>query len=44
MPELHPRESDAVLGGQNSPPINAAILGGEVGRKKRLQHEKFVAR
>jgi hypothetical protein len=44
MPESNPRESDAVLGGQNPPPINAAVLGGEVGRKKQLQYEKNIAR
>jgi hypothetical protein len=36
MSESNPQESDAVLGGQNPPPINAAVLGGEVGRKKTI--------
>jgi formylglycine-generating enzyme required for sulfatase activity len=31
-----PREYDAVLGGQNSTPINAAVLGGIAGVKSRL--------
>ncbi|GET35872.1 formylglycine-generating enzyme family protein [Microseira wollei] len=31
-----PKEYDAVLGGQNSPPIYAAVLGGIEGVKKRL--------
>jgi hypothetical protein len=44
MPESNPQESDAILGGQNPPPINAAVLGGEVGRRKRLQYEKSIAR
>jgi len=38
MTEKHnqPREYDAVLGGKNPPPINAAVLGGIEGVKKRL--------
>jgi hypothetical protein len=44
MSEPNPQGSDAILGGQNPPPINAGILGGEVGRKKRLQYEKSIAR
>jgi hypothetical protein len=31
-----PREYDAVLGGQNSIPANAAVLGGIPGVKSRL--------
>jgi hypothetical protein len=31
-----PREYDAVLGGQNSIPVNAAVLGGIPGVKSRL--------
>jgi len=31
-----PREYDAVLGGKNPPPVNAAVLGGIEGVKKRL--------
>ncbi|MEG3843491.1 type II toxin-antitoxin system HicA family toxin [Microcoleus sp. herbarium14] len=35
-PENRPREYDAVLGGQNQPPIGAAVLGGIPGVKSRL--------
>ena len=31
-----PREYDAILGGQNSTPVNAAVLGGIAGVKSRL--------
>ena len=31
-----PREYDAVLGGQNSTPVDAAVLGGIAGVKSRL--------
>jgi hypothetical protein len=34
--ELNPRNADAVLGGQNPPPVNAVILGGVAGAKQRL--------
>jgi hypothetical protein len=44
MSEINPNNTDAILGGQNPPPINAAVLGGEIGRKQRLQHEKAIAR
>jgi hypothetical protein len=44
MSESNPQSSDAVLGGQNPPPVDAAVLGGEVGRRKRLQYEKSIAR
>jgi hypothetical protein len=44
MSELNPNNTDAILGGQNPPPINAAVLGGDIGRKQRLQHEKEIAR
>jgi hypothetical protein len=44
MSELNPNNTDAILGGQNPPPVNAAVLGGEIGRKQRLQHEKAIAR
>jgi formylglycine-generating enzyme required for sulfatase activity len=36
MSETNPRESDLVLGGQNPPPVDAAILGGLAGKKQRL--------
>jgi hypothetical protein len=44
MSEINSNNTDAVLGGQNPPPINAAVLGGEIGRKQRFQHEKAIAR
>jgi hypothetical protein len=44
MSEIDPNNTDAVLGGQNPPPVDAAVLGGEIGRKQRLQHEKAIAR
>jgi hypothetical protein len=44
MSEIHPNNTDAILGGQNPPPVNAAVLGGKIGRKQRLQHEKAIAR
>jgi eukaryotic-like serine/threonine-protein kinase len=39
MSDPNPLKSDLVLGGQNSPPINAAVLGGDAGKKQRLVHE-----
>jgi hypothetical protein len=36
MSEINPNNTDAILGGQNPPPVNAAVLGGEIGRKQRL--------
>jgi hypothetical protein len=39
MSEPNSRESDLILGGQNSPPTNAAILGGLAGVKQRLASE-----
>jgi hypothetical protein len=44
MSEINPNNTDAILGGQNPPPIDAAVLGGEIGRKQRLQYEKAIAR
>jgi hypothetical protein len=44
MSQINPNNTDAILGGQNPPPIDAAVLGGEIGRKQRLQHEKAIAR
>jgi hypothetical protein len=40
MSEIIPNNTDAILGGQNPPPINAAVLGGEIGRKQRAKHDK----
>jgi hypothetical protein len=44
MSEPHPRESDLILGGQNPPPTNAAILGGLAGVKQRLASESIAER
>lgn len=40
MPDINPSNTDAVLGGQNPPPVDAAVLGGEIGRKQRLEYKK----
>jgi hypothetical protein len=44
MSEPNPRQSDLVLGGQNPPPTNAAILGGLAGVKQRLDSESIAER
>jgi hypothetical protein len=44
MPDINPSNTDAILGGQNPPPVDAAVLGGEIGKKQRLQHEQAIAR
>ena len=44
MSANEPKEYDAVLGGQNFPPINAAILGGIAGVKHRLASPSVEAR
>ncbi len=44
MSQPNPDRTDAIRGGQNPPPIDAAVLGGEIGRKQRLQYEKAIAR
>jgi hypothetical protein len=44
MSEIHPNNNDVILDGQNPPPVDAVVLGGEIGRKQRLQHEKAIAR
>lgn len=36
MSQSYPNYTDAILGGQNPPPINAAVLGGDMGRKREL--------
>ncbi len=36
MTDIKPSDSDLVLGGQNPPPVDAAILGGLAGKKQRL--------
>lgn len=43
MSELQPANTDAILGGQTPPPVNAAVLGGVAGAKQRLQYEKALA-
>jgi hypothetical protein len=44
MSETNPHESDLILGGQNPPPIDAAILGGLAGVKQRLESESIAER
>ncbi len=44
MSELTPRESDLIIGGQNPPPIDAAVLGGLAGVKQRLKSESITVR
>ncbi|WP_310425662.1 hypothetical protein [Chamaesiphon sp. VAR_48_metabat_135_sub] len=44
MSAPNPHESDLVLGGQNPPPINAAVLGGEAGKKQKLQYKQAFAK
>ncbi|WP_310429884.1 formylglycine-generating enzyme family protein [Chamaesiphon sp. VAR_48_metabat_135_sub] len=39
MSELQPSNTDAILGGQNPVPIDAAVLGGVPGTKQKLAHE-----
>jgi predicted RNA binding protein YcfA (HicA-like mRNA interferase family) len=43
-PENRPREYDAVKGGQNSTPIDAAVLGGISGVKSRLSSTLLAVR
>ncbi len=44
MSELNPHDTDAILGGQNPPPLNAAILGGLAGAKQRIENTSIVQR
>jgi hypothetical protein len=44
MSESNPHESDLILGGQNPPQTNAAILGGLAGVKQRLESESIAQR
>jgi eukaryotic-like serine/threonine-protein kinase len=39
MSELQPSSTDAILGGQNPPPVDAAVLGGVAGEKRKLAYE-----
>jgi hypothetical protein len=41
MSQPNPNDTDAILGGQNPPPINAVILGGLAGVKQRLESESM---
>lgn len=40
MSESNPHDTDAILGGHNPLPVTAAVLGGEDGRKQRIQHKR----
>lgn len=42
IPSAQPREHDVVLGGDNPPPANAAVLGGLAGVKMRLGRGNLV--
>jgi hypothetical protein len=44
MSELNPYNTDAILGGQNPPPVNAAILGGLDGVKQRIENASIAQR
>ncbi|TAF54980.1 MAG: hypothetical protein EAZ60_14785 [Oscillatoriales cyanobacterium] len=44
MSANEPTKYDAILGGQNPPPINAAVLGGIAGIKQRLASPLAEAR
>jgi eukaryotic-like serine/threonine-protein kinase len=39
MSDNQPANTDAILGGQTPPPIDAAVLGGTIGRNRKLTHE-----
>ena len=39
MSELLPSNTDAILGGQTPPPVNAAVLGGVAGAKQQIARE-----
>ncbi len=38
MSDLQPNNTDAILGGQNPPPIDAVVLGGKAGNNQKLAH------
>lgn len=44
MSEINPHYTDAVLGGQNPPLFDAAILGGLAGVEQRLTSESLAAK
>lgn len=43
MSELQPSNTDAILGGQNLIPVDAAVLGGVAGKNRRLSHESGLS-
>lgn len=43
MSDLHPNRTDAILGGQNPAPVDAAVLGGLAGAKGRLEREVGIS-
>jgi formylglycine-generating enzyme required for sulfatase activity len=44
MSELQPSNTDAVLGGQTPPPVNAAVLGGVAGIESQLLYQWGLSR
>ena len=44
MSETNPHESDLILGGQNLPSVDAAILGGLAGVRQRLENKSITER
>jgi hypothetical protein len=44
MSELDPHNTDAILGGQSPPPVNAVVLGGLAGVEQRLESESIAER
>ena len=44
MSQPNPNNTDAILGGQNPPPVNAVILGGLAGAKQRLESGSIAER
>lgn len=44
MSDLHPDRTDAILGGQNPPPLTAAVLGGLAGVKQRFASKSIANR
>ena len=43
MSENQPSNTDAILGGQNPPPVDAFVLGGVAGARQRLAHKLGVS-
>jgi hypothetical protein len=44
MSQPNPNDTDAILGGQTPPPVNAVILGGLAGLKQRLESTQIADR